>query len=358
MEQSKEIDFTGQNIYIGIDVHLKTWNVTIITQSGYKRKHSQQSSAKELFEHLKKHYPNGSYHAVYESGFSGFSTYHALVELGIQCMVIHAADVPTTQYENVMKSDSIDSEKLAKALKTGILKGIYIPDRNKLDDRAVVRVRKTLQRQLAGYKTRVKHLLYNNGVSIPECFDNPRTHWSKRFMRWLGEDVVLLSSSRKSLDLLLDQVELFRKSLLEATRQVRALSRTDRYAEVYQNLISVPGIGLIVGMCLLTEIDDIHRFKNARQFASYLGLIPLSHSSGEKLIHGEKTFRGNKQLGPMLVECAWVTIQHDRAMACAYGEYRKRMKPQEAIIRIARKMSSRIMTVLKSGKKYEYDRCR
>ena len=80
MVQSNGINFKGQNIYIGIDVHLKTWSVTIITQSGYKRKHSQNPSAKELFEHLKKHYPGGNYLAVYESGFSGFSTYYALQE--------------------------------------------------------------------------------------------------------------------------------------------------------------------------------------------------------------------------------------------------------------------------------------
>ena len=100
MVQSDGINFEGQNIYIGIDVHLKTWSVTIITQSGYKHKHGQKSSAKELFEHLKRHYPNGNYYAVYESGFSGFSTYYALQEFGIKCMVVHAADVPTTQYES------------------------------------------------------------------------------------------------------------------------------------------------------------------------------------------------------------------------------------------------------------------
>ena len=61
---------------------------------------------------MKKHYPNGNYLAVYESGFSGFSTYYALQEFGIRCMVVHAADVPTTQYESVMKDDSVDSEKL------------------------------------------------------------------------------------------------------------------------------------------------------------------------------------------------------------------------------------------------------
>ena len=358
MVQSKEINFDGQNIYIGIDVHLKTWNVTVLTQSGYKKKHSQKSSAKELFEHLKKHYPNGAYKAVYESGFSSFSTYYALQEYGINCMVIHAADVPTTQYESVMKSDPVDSEKLAKALKSGTLQGIYIRRKDNLDDRSVVRIRKTIQKQLGGYKSRVKHLLYTHGIVLPDCFSSPNTHWSKRFMNWLREDVTLLSGSRASLDLLLEQVELFRKNLLKATRQVRALSRSERYCEIYGNLISIPDIGISTAMCLLTEIDDISRFRNEKQFASYLGLIPVSHSSGEKISNGEKTFRGNKQIGPMIVESAWVTIQHDSVMAAAYGEYCKRMKPQEAIIRIARKLSSRILTVLKKGKKYEYDKCR
>ena len=43
MAQRKEINFEGQNVYAGIDVHLKTWHVTIITESGYKSKFSQPS---------------------------------------------------------------------------------------------------------------------------------------------------------------------------------------------------------------------------------------------------------------------------------------------------------------------------
>jgi hypothetical protein len=58
----------------------------------------------------------------------------------------------------------VDSEKLAKALKAGTLKSIYIRRKDNLDNRGVVRLHKTLQKQLGGYKSRVKHLLYNNGV--------------------------------------------------------------------------------------------------------------------------------------------------------------------------------------------------
>lgn len=85
----------------------------------------------------------------------------------------------------------------------------------------------------------------------------------KRYLKWVHEDVQLLSESAEIHWIcLLRQVELFRKSLLEITRLVRTLSRNGRYGEAYENIVSIPGIGMITGMCLLTEIGDIHRFRN------------------------------------------------------------------------------------------------
>ena len=237
------------------------------------------------------------------------------------------------------------------------MRGIYIPRKEILDDRSLVRLRKTIQSQLGGYKSRVKHLLHSNVVSYQDCFANRGTHWSRRFMDWLRTDVVLLSSSRNSLDMLLAQVDALRENLLEATRKIRMLSKTERYSAAYGNLLAMPGIGPITAMCMLTEIDDVNRFQNERQFASYLGLIPVCHNSGEKVSNGEKTFRGNKQIGSMIVESSWVSVRRDRAMAVVYSEYCRRMKPQEAIIRVARKLSNRIFMVLKTGKQYEYDKC-
>lgn len=52
-------------------------------------------------------------------------------------MIIHAADVPTSQYDHVMKTDAIDSEKLARSLRGGFLRGIYIRDKEELDDRGL-----------------------------------------------------------------------------------------------------------------------------------------------------------------------------------------------------------------------------
>ena len=350
--QRNKISFKGQKIFIGIDVHAKNWEVAIAPEVGNVKRHTQKASAKELFDFLKKHYPDGDYLAVYESGFSGYSTYYALKEVGIECMVIHAADVPTTQYEEVMKTDRVDSVKLVRSLKAGLLRGIYIREKENIDDRSVVRIRKTIQKQLSGYKARVKHMLHCNGVTLPERFEKPGSHWSKAFIKWLKEDVRLLSSTRNSLDLLIRQVETIRMTLLEATKMMRLLSQTERYRHKCELLMTIPGIGFIVSMCILTEVYDVKRFHNEKEFAAYLGLIPTSRSSGDKIAHGEMTFRGNKQLGPMIIEAAWITICKDAELGSLYLRYKERMKPQEAIVRIARKLSNIIFAVLKNEKEY------
>ena len=97
---------------------------------------------------------------------------------------------------------------------------------------------------------------------------------------------------------------------------------------------------------------DVKRFHNEKEFAAYLGLIPTSHSSGDKVAHGEMTFRGNKQLGPMIIEAAWVTVFRDAGLGSLYQRYTERMKSQEAIVRIARKLSNIIFAVLKNETKY------
>ena len=54
----------------------------------------------------------------------------------------------------------------------------------------------------------------------------------------------------------------------------------------------------------------------------------------------------------MIVEAAWITINRDAGLGSQYLRYRERMKPQEAIIRIARKLSNIILAILKSEKEY------
>ena len=351
--QKYKVSFKGQNIYVGIDVHLKTWHVTTLTESGCKYSFAQHADAKELFDRLNKKFPEAHFKSAYEAGFCGFSVHYALMEYGIENIVVHAADIPTTGKEKALKTDAVDSEKIAWALKRDELTGIYIKDKRYMDDTNLMRLRQRFIHDLARQKNRTKHLLYSQGVTYPERFRKSCTHWSRNFMKWLREEVELLSEQKLSLILLCEQVENTRKAILRVTREIRRLSTTDRYKENYNLLTSIPGFGLTTSMSMLTELDNnIMRFPNERSFVAILGLIPTCHDSGDKKVNGEKINRGNKHLGPLIVEASWVAIQRDIELSAYYSSCCQSMKPHKAIIKVARKLACRAYAVLKTKTKY------
>ena len=167
---------------------------------------------------------------------------------------------------------------------------------------------------------------------------------------------VFLSSGtaygRQTLDFLVRQYEALRGQRLEMLRAVRALSRTERFEKPLENLMTVPGIGQLTGMSLLSEIDDIRRFKSADQLAAFIGMIPMCHSSGEREGVGDITVRRSARLRSVLVEASWVAVRQDPALSMAYGNYCKRMAPGKAIIKIARKLVNRIYFVMKRNQPY------
>ena len=80
-------------------------------------------NGKIINAYLTKHYPEATYHCVYEAGFSGFWLYRELTALNINCIVVNAGDVPTSNKDSVNKNDRIDAIKLAKALRADQLRG-------------------------------------------------------------------------------------------------------------------------------------------------------------------------------------------------------------------------------------------
>ena len=353
--QSNKISFKGQNIFVGIDVHLKTWHVTTLTESGCKYSFAQHSDAKELFDRLNKKFPDAHFKSAYEAGFCGFSAHYALTEQGFENIVVNAADIPTTGKEKVMKTDAVDSEKIARALKRDGLTAIYVKKKEYMDDTNLLRLRQRFVKDLSRQKNRLKHLLYTQGVTYPERFTRSASHWSRNFMKWMRDEAELLSGEKLTLRLLCDQVDNTRQAVLKVTREVRRLSVSEKYKANYDLLRSVPGFGLILSMTMLTEFDNNpQRFPNERSFVAMLGLIPTCHDSGDKVVDGEKTFRGNKHLGPLIVEASWVAIQKDSALGAYYTKCCQSMKPQKAIIKVARRLACRAYQVLKTKKEYVF----
>jgi transposase len=350
--QVKKIDFTDQNIYVGFDAHLNSWKVTVMTEDIVYKTFTQPPRPDILYNYLKKNFPGGKYHSAYEAGFCGFWIHDKLLSYGIKSIVVNPADIPTTDKERVQKEDKRDSRKIARSLSTGTLMPIYVPSIQTQRDRSLLRTRAMLVKDLARYKNRIKSFLYFYGISIDDSFSNPQSHWSNRFISWLESIEIDEGSGKEALNVLISECKNLRKSILEITKQIRYISQTETYKEQVTLLKSVPGIGLLTAMTILTELESIDRFNNLDKMCGYIGLIPSTKSSGEKERTGDITPRGHSVLRTAIIESSWTAIRNDPSLMKSYLSYCKRMESNKAIIKIAKKLLSRIRFVLSNKKPY------
>jgi transposase len=349
--KDKKNDFRNQDIYVGIDVHKKTWQVSIFF-NGYEQKRLNQPARVEALErYLNHHYPGGNYHSVYEAGFSGYWIDYRLKERGIKNIVVNPADVPTRDKERRNKTDRVDAKKLAKSLSSGDLVGIYVPSREFTEDRSMVRLREWLMKDQTRIKNRIKGLVNFYGEIVPD--EKCEKYWSGKYIEWIEGLQMLRPSGKSTMTDLIEELKFKRKKIANLTKKIRALSNEETYANNVKLLNTIPGIGILSSMIILTELVEINRFRNLDRLNSYVGLIPSEHSSGDEEHKGEMTHRGNSSLKRILVECAWIAVRRDPRIALEFKKLSSRMRKNKAIIKIARKLLNRIRYVLKNQKPYE-----
>ena len=345
-----QANLTNIQLYVGIDVHKRQWSVTILSDHVEHSTFSQQPYPDTLKCYLDKHFPGASVSCAYEASKFGFWIQRKLSEYGYQCMVVNPADIPTTNRDKVTKTDPIDSRKIANCLRSGLLKPIYVPSIDAEGDRQLFRYRKRLWGDLVKVKNRIKDKLMFAGVPLPPKHDN--SFWTKDFISWLQQVALPSTSTRMTLDLLLEQYHMIYRHFQKVSTQVRKLQKKARYKQDAKLLKGIPGIGPLTTVQLLTEIEDVNRFPDFKHLNSFIGIKPTTHASGEHDWNGRMTYRQHKGLRSALVECAWVSIRKDPALLVRYEQLVKRLTAKRAIIVIARKLLSRIYHVLKTKEEY------
>ena len=350
MEQHNKLDFSDQSIYIGLDIHRKSWTVSIYTQDFEHKTFSQNPDPKLLVNYLYRNFPGANYYSVYEAGYCGFWIHEALKKQGINNMVVNPADVPTKDKERKRKTNRVDCRKLAQSLRAGVLDPIYIPERLALEDRSLIRARGSAVKHQTRLKNQIKGMLCFYGVTIPEHFNHGS--WSGHFIRWLESISMKNSTGTDTLQFYIDELKHYRTVIASLNRKIRALAKTDRYRDQVVHLTSIPGIGIITAMILLVELVDINRFRTLDHLASFVGLVPGEHSSGDDDTTTGITPRSHHYLRSILIECAWVAVRKDPALTMCYQQLIRHMIGQKAIIHIAKKLLNRTRYVLKNNQPY------
>ena len=336
----------GETVYAGVDLHNKSWHVTVRTADLGLFNGSMPASWEALKAILDR-YAGHPVRVVYEAGYFGFRLHHLLVEYGADCVVTPPSLIPQRAGSRV-KTDRLDSRKLALYLAKGLLKRVWVPSPQERADRQVARTRRQLIRDRVRVQQRIKALLRNYGLPLPE----QQGKWSRRFVEALSRIKFAHRHVAEARDLLIEQYHFFSAQILRQTQRLRKLSRAERYSERVRILRSVPGLGLVTAMELLLELQDVGRFRRADELAAYVGLTPSQDSSGEHTRMGHITRAGKSGLRGTLVEAAWRLVSKDQRMRRKYEQLKGRAGSKRAVVAVARLLLLCTRRMLLDGQTY------
>ena len=354
-EKSKEArNYRLQStVFIGIDVHLKQWNVCIIYDGRTYKPFQQPPTAAALSTYLKRNFPNMTYLSAYESGFCGFGPHFDLLSEGINNIVFNAADIASKGKELRRKSDSVDAKKIARELAKGELQPVYTPSWEKICTRSLSRLRSLTVNSIARLKIQIRHFLHYYHIEIPECFQSK--HWTRAFIAWIREVCTYerIGEAAFEAKILLGRLCQQMEELKSINRKIIEVMHTPEYEESYNLLLSVPGSGACTASLVLLEVGDLSEFSSIEKFCSYIGLVPDYKRSDDDEYGTCITHRKHSELRKKFIECAWRAVAVDETMQRCFAKWRRKMPHNKAIIRVACKLAKCVKSILKNRKKYE-----
>lgn len=343
--------FDNKDLFIGIDVHKAKWVVSIRTYDLLLKTFSMNPSAEELEIILLKNYPNANYKIVYECCFSGFWIYDYFFEKGFNIIV-----TPTNRiYKDgsSIKTDKIDSRKLAFQLSRGLLREVIVPIKKIREFRYIFRIYDKQKMRKGQIIRQIKAILEQK---------NHPYKWEK-WNNSLIEKLKVLTFEDKLFNLkfgnLIKEYEYVVSQIKDSEVIIERFNEDPLLGKRINLLEKINGIGIISSSRLCVYLfDRKDRFENSEKLNHYLGLTPSERSSGDKVSKGKSGLYGNKHLRSIIIQLTWITVRKDGALLDKFEKvYKKSGSKQKAIVAVARKLMTKIFIVIQKEEEYKINMC-
>jgi transposase len=254
-------------------------------------------------------------------------------------------------YVKSHKNDSRDAEAIAEAVTRPTMRFVPIKDVDQQDLQALHRVRERLIGERTALVNEVHGLLHEYGIVIPKGVAKFRQAVVGKLESAKDKRTPL---SQALLWKLVDEFALLEKQLAYDQEKLETVATTHPEC---QRLMTIPGIGPLTATALVAAISDASAFKNGRQFAAWLGLVPRQHTTGgkERLLGISK--RGDTYLRKLLVHGAratirWVGRKTDRRSQWMRQLLERRGKNRTAVA-VANKNARIVWALLTSHQDYQ-----
>jgi transposase len=305
--------------FVGLDVHKETIAVATAEPDGSVTEHgtvpNDPGAIRKLVLRLAT--PGVALKVAYEAGPTGYALHRQLTGLGVECVVVAPSLIPQRPGDRV-KTDQRDAVKLARLLRSGDLTPVWIPDEAHEALRNLVRSRGDAKADALRAKHRLSKFLLRQGTRPPVGVKA----WSLKYQTWLNSVIFMHPA---------DQVvfEDYRAVQRAADERVRRLETalmqsadTSPHVRMIAALQAFRGIAFLTAITIVAEAGDLRRFATARQFMSYVGVVPSEYSSGASQHRGRITKTGNAHLRHVFGEAA----HHARYAPAVKGAVKQRQE--------------------------------
>ena len=343
-DSSVKKSYEGKTVYVGIDVHKKTYSVVTIVDNLVVKKWRTEANPENLAQQLLRYYSGAEIQTAYEAGFSGFVLHRVLEKAGINNIVVNPASIEIAANSRV-KTDKRDAHKLATMLASGRLTGIRIPPVEQEQRRLLTRTRQQLVEERTAIKCKVWMKFHQMGLVDPQE--------TREISHNLMAELIKLSPSTEFtlvMDALWQVWKTIDAQIKKIESELKKQGTVDPNEKVYR---STPGIGPIAARILSNELGNLNQFNNERQLFSYTGLTPSEFSSGDKIRRGNITRQGNVRVRHILTEAAWRAIGKDISLKNFFERLYPRTGKKKAIVAVARKLIGRIRAAFRFGTTYK-----
>jgi transposase len=284
--------YTGQHqYYCGVDLHARTMYLCIVNQADEILYHQEIPTQADRFLETLAPYREDVVVSV-ECIFTWYWLADLCTEQQIPFVLGHALYMKAI-HGSKTKNDRIDSKKIAKLLRAGMIPMAYVYPKPMRSTRDLLRRRMHFVRQRADLLTHIQQTNYQ--YNLPKIGKTLKYKGNREGVAERFED----ESARKTVETDLELIE-FYDTMIRKLEWHLVRSAKDHDPHALHLLQTVPGIGKILSLVILYEIQDITRFPKVQDFASYARLIRPKKTSD-----GKRCGTGNGRIGNSYLKWAF-----------------------------------------------------
>ena len=201
------------------------------------------------------------------------------------------------------KNDAADAEAICEAISRPNMPAVPVKNAEQQAILSVHRARQGFVKARTAQANQIRGLLAEYGIVIPQGI----AHIAKRIPAILEDgDNDLPWSFRLLIQRLFDHLKELDRQVRELEGDIQAWHRENSAS---QRLAQIPGIGPVTATALVASVGDARQFKNGRQLAAWLGIVPRQHSTGGKATLFGISKRGDAYLRTLLIHGARALVR-------------------------------------------------